>query len=112
MKTCKHPTCIGSCRREKPEKKTYRIKKIGFKQAELLKRYSDLRIGFLKTHPICEVDGCGDATDVHHKKGRGKYLLDVETWLAVSRSCHQKIEENPEWAKENGYSLSRLNDQK
>ena len=48
-------------------------------------------------------------TEIHHKKGRvGKLLLDQNYWLAVSREGHRKIEENPEWAKEMGYSVSRL----
>ncbi len=60
------------------------------------------------------------ATDIHHKMGRIGYadewarqeniplLLDVRFWLAVSRKGHQMIEENPEWAKENNYSIDRL----
>lgn len=55
----------------------------------------------------CEV--ChGDATEVHHSRGRGKMLLIVEWWVAVCRNCHRRIEENPEWAYENGYSFLRL----
>lgn len=59
-------------------------------------------------------------TDVHHKKGRIGYAdkearlkgitlyLDERYWLAVSRKGHRKIEESPEWAKKQGYSLNRL----
>jgi hypothetical protein len=32
----------------------------------------------------------------------------VGTWLAVCRNCHTFIEENPEAAKEMGFSESRL----
>lgn len=56
----------------------------------------------------CPVTG-QKATEVHHKKGRiGDLLLDQRYWLAVSSEGHRKIEMNPEWAKENGYSLNRL----
>jgi hypothetical protein len=47
------------------------------------------------------------ATDVHHKKGRGKYHLDVTTWLPVCRNCHAWIELNPIDAVELGFSDSR-----
>jgi len=50
-----------------------------------------------------------ETTDIHHKKGRiGKLYLDITFWIALSREGHCMVEENPEWAKENGYSLDRL----
>lgn len=57
---------------------------------------------------ICPVTG--QQTDqVHHKKGRiESLLLDQRYWLAVSDEGHREIELNPKWAKEMGYSLSRL----
>lgn len=56
----------------------------------------------------CPITG-GKATEVHHMKGReGALLNDTKYWLAVSREGHIRIENNPEWAKEMGYSLSRL----
>lgn len=57
---------------------------------------------------ICPVTG-QQTNQVHHKKGRiGDLLLDQEFWLAVSPDGHDKIENNPIWAKEKGYSLNRL----
>ena len=48
-------------------------------------------------------------TEVHHKKGRiGKLLLDQRFWIALSTEGHRQVELNPEWAKENGFSLDRL----
>lgn len=48
-------------------------------------------------------------TEVHHKKGRiESLLLDQRWWVALSSEGHKKVENNPEWAKENGFSLSRL----
>lgn len=73
-------------------------------------KYSVLRIEFLSKpeNRICPVTGW-EATEIHHKKGRvGDLFLDTNFWLAVSREGHTHIEENPEWAKENGYSLNRL----
>lgn len=57
---------------------------------------------------ICPVTGL-QTNQVHHKKGRiGSLLLDQRYWLAVSPEGHRRIENNPEWAKENNYSLNRL----
>jgi len=73
------------------------------------KTYSSLAKQFKLDHPICQVSYCtNESSDVHHKKGRGRYLNEVKFFLSVCRKCHNKIEENPIWAKEMGYSLSRL----
>lgn len=73
-----------------------------------LKTYSIMRREFLKANPKCAVFPWKDATEIHHKKGRGKYLNDPTTWLAVSREGHQWIEIHPVEAKEKGWSESRL----
>jgi hypothetical protein len=48
------------------------------------------------------------STDVHHIRGRGKYTLDVTTWLSVCRACHNFIEMNNDVAKEYGFSKTRI----
>jgi len=73
-------------------------------------KYSVLRIEFLgkKENQICPITGW-PTTDIHHKKGRiGDLFLDTRYWIALSREGHQHVEDNPQWAKENGYSLDRL----
>jgi hypothetical protein len=58
-----------------------------------------------KAHlPGCEVKAC----DVHHKRGRGEYLNDISTWIPLCRNCHIFCENNPEVAKELGFSEDRL----
>tara|TARA_R100001015_G_C4627696_1_gene187375 strand:- start:741 stop:1142 length:402 start_codon:yes stop_codon:yes gene_type:complete len=72
--------------------------------------YTKLRKSFMEKKPMCEASlpGCNKiSTDVHHKKGRGKYHLVVDTWLSVCRSCHTWIEEHPKEAIELGYSIKR-----
>lgn len=92
------------------------MKKISKRQAILNKEYSKLRKEFLKDHPDCQAESIGDgckwdkpclATDIHHKKGHGKYFLDKETWLAVGRRCHKVITENYKLAVKKGFSESR-----
>ena len=72
-----------------------------------------MRKNFLATRPLCEVctkvkmDRRNQSTDVHHKKGRGKYYLDEDTWLATCRQCHDEIHKNPIWARKMGYLEDR-----
>jgi hypothetical protein len=73
--------------------------------------YSKLRVDYLTRFPVCKaaLPACTTvATDVHHKAGRGKYYLITTTWLPVCRKCHTWIENNPDGAKELGFSESRL----
>jgi hypothetical protein len=77
------------------------------KMTKINKEYSMLRIKFLTNKPNCmaSLPGCTlKASEIHHKKGRGKYHNDISTWLSVCRNCHIWIEENPIDAKELGYS--------
>lgn len=95
----------------KPEKKVkdkkYRIPKASKKREKENKQYLIQREKFLPGK-FCPING-EQATEVHHMKGRiGKLLLDENYWLGVSSEGHDKIEKNPEWAKEMGYSLNRL----
>lgn len=91
--------------------RTKKIKAITTKHARLMTAYLALRKVFLKDHPHCaaKLTGCrGWASDVHHKLGRGKFLLDISTWLPVCRHCHRWIEDHPSLAKELDFSASRL----
>lgn len=47
------------------------------------------------------------SSDIHHVCGRGKYLLDTSTWMAVSRKAHDYIHANPKESYERGYMLPR-----
>lgn len=60
-------------------------------------------------NPKCMVKDCDRKTEhVHHMRGRsGSFYLDQSTWLPVCMNHHLKIEANPVWSKENGYSLNR-----
>lgn len=84
------------------------IRKRSIKRQIQEREYIKLRKQFLIDNPTCKV--CGqDSTDAHHSKGRtGALLTDVQYFVAVCRQCHVAIEENPNWAKEMGYSVSRL----
>jgi len=86
------------------------INRVSKKRAKENREYLKVRKVFLESLIYCQVKGCKElATEVHHKKGRiGKLLTDISYFLGVCRECHSKIELEPLWAKENGYSLNRL----
>lgn len=89
-----------------------KISPISKKMRETMDEYSKKRAAFLVVYSKCQAKlvGCtGNATDVHHKAGRGENHLNISTWMAVCRSCHSWIELNPTEAKELGYSENRLN---
>ena len=70
--------------------------------------YRALRLKFLRENPRCKLYPDKKATTVHHSRGRGKYYLDVKTWIPLSFEAHVYIETHPGFAYENGYSFSRL----
>lgn len=89
------------------------MKKISDKLNRENREYSKKRKIFLEEHPMCQakLHQCTlKSTEVHHKKGRGKYLLDEATWLSVCRKCHDYIENNPEDALELGFTITRITD--
>lgn len=108
----------ASCNREqrkaekealKPVKKQKPIKKVSENMGKTLNVYSHEKRIFLIENPNCAVYPNLPSDDVHHKKGRAtiELLLDKVYWLPVSRKAHIRIENNPEWAKEKGFSLMR-----
>lgn len=118
-------------RRIGPKKaKIYRIRKVSTKRAKINKEYAALRNRFLTDYPYCQfylrengVKGWDRPFDsvsflieradwprseeIHHKRHRGKYLLDTSTWMAVSRTGHLAIHADPKTSYEKGYMLHR-----
>lgn len=87
------------------------MRKVSSKMSRINTKYSKLRRDFLNEYSMChaKIYKCSlYATDIHHKKGRGKYHLDISTWMSVCRNCHNWIEEHPEDSKELGFSESKI----
>jgi len=83
------------------------------KQQKLDVLYTQLRKVYMTNNPMCHaaLPGCGQqSTDVHHKKGRGKWYLVVNTWMSVCRHCHTWIETHPIEATEMGFRESKTRD--
>lgn len=85
------------------------------KRAKEERLYSIISKQYLKDHPKCEANIKGvcsgnPSNQVHHRAGRiGELLLDTKYFLAVEFNCHRYIEDNIAWAKEQGFSVTRLN---
>lgn len=82
--------------------KRVRMRQVSVKRSREMKIYAKLRKELLSQFPACQVCGKRKSTDCHHKSKRGKNYLNVETFMAVCRSCHDRIHANPKWARENG----------
>lgn len=90
---------------------TAKIKSVSTRLQKLQAIYGKLKKVHIKANPYCEakIEGCtGLAVDIHHRKGHGEYFLDSTTFMSVCRNCHREIELRPAWAKEKGFSQSRL----
>lgn len=99
---------------KKPNTPIYRISPVSEKRLIEKKRYDTLRKKFLSENPVCACneklkDCTFNSTEVHHKKGRGKYYLDVSKFLAVCHNCHVWITNHDIEAIKNGWSIKRLN---
>lgn len=90
-------------------KTTKKIKHRSDKRAAEERVYNKI-VGPWKEGKTCGVKGCeAPCTENHHKRGRiGKLLLDIRWWFPACHDHHVYINEHPDWALENEYSLPRL----
>jgi hypothetical protein len=114
----------SSCNRlnRKAEKITVKdaepISKVSDKQRKLLNQYAVLKKKFMLNRWCAYHGNPCLPTDIHHAKGRIGFadekeiplLLDTRFFVPLCREAHKFIEENPKFAKEHGYSESRLSD--
>lgn len=88
--------------------KVSKIRPMSSKMVKKLAEYRIVRDEFLKVNTTCWNCG-GSPTECHHGAGRvGDLLTDVRYFVALCRGCHQRAEQSPEWAKEKGFSFTRL----
>lgn len=95
-------------KKEKPKAKP--IKPRNAKRAKQEKEYLKKREIYLNANPICKFKGCKlEATTIHHPRGRiGALLTDENNFIGLCMEHHEFVELNPNFAKANGYSKSRL----
>lgn len=83
------------------------MRRESLKLARLRRLYAKMRVDFLIQNPWCIRCG-GEATEVHHKAGRGLNLLNVDTWAAACSACHSYITTHPQESYDRGWSLRRI----
>jgi hypothetical protein len=99
-------------RKPKGKAKRKRIPATSTKRAKQLAIYRKKRAAYLQAHPFCEAWGIiwpslakytPHSTEIHHCSGRvGDKLNDESLWLAVCRSSHLWIHDNPAQARKIG----------
>src|SRR5687768_4799524 len=110
---CRHITCEGeTCRREKPQRKIYRIRKVSKKREGVNREYFKRSRIFRKANPLCAIkaEGCSKLTEgVHHMRGKENLekLMDENYWLPACNRCNNYCESHSAWARENGFKLSK-----
>jgi hypothetical protein len=98
------------CQWKRTDKKRPKpIPQVSKKESKRLAKYYKAKSEYMAEHELCEVCQENKADQIHHRKGRiGSLLWDKSYFLASCDTCHRRVELNPEWAKDNGYSLNRL----
>jgi len=88
--------------------RTAQLQQLSERRSEERNEYRALCDIFLFFFPKCQCPGCfAPSEDVHHKAGRGRFYLRVETWLAVCRECHDWIHHNGTEARAKGLLVAR-----
>lgn len=76
------------------------------KMQDLYKRRRVLVAELLEEYPICMRCGSHRSEDIHEivSRARGGSILDPENLVALCRSCHSFITQNPATAHNEGWS--------
>ncbi|MGZ5302518.1 MAG: hypothetical protein ACXWDO_00250 [Bacteroidia bacterium] len=95
------------------DKKPKAPKPIAPKRAVQNKLYEAKKAIFFASHKKCEINSPECNKDaplhVHHTNGReNERLLNVDYWMAACDYCNSYIESHDEWARENGFKLSKF----
>lgn len=82
------------------------LKKVSKKLEEQLKEYRLLRDEYMAKVGKCERCTSKENLELHHKKGRGKFLL--EHFCVLCSNCHSYCHLHPIEATEQGFIISKL----
>lgn len=89
--------------RHTPLRRKTRLNPVSAKRRVQNELYKSSRELYLMCHPTCERCKMAEATDIHHKAGRGIYLCNVTYFMAVCRPCHDWIHANMNQAEKDGH---------
>jgi len=81
-----------------------------------LKIYAKRKTEYLALAEGCEICKCNPYSelDLHHRAGRNgsslneegeveNNIINMHTFMALCRPCHDRVHRNPKWAREMGY---------
>lgn len=93
-------------------KKVYKIKPFSDKRAKLNREYAKKSRPYWQgkmcgiRSPVCS----GTAQGIHHRKGKvtPELLMDETWWMPACNFCNSYVENCDEWARKNGFKLSRM----
>jgi CRISPR/Cas system-associated protein Cas10 (large subunit of type III CRISPR-Cas system) len=113
---------------EKKSRKTYqlkrtRLKPISAKQRKRNKEYKQATLAHYEqeANQVCAICGRSDNLSIHHSEGRGSKTSDKSTFISLciigtafnklypelnsngGLGCHQGVEANKAWARQQGY---------
>lgn len=91
---------------QKKKKVPKRIAPVSEKQKERLAEYRKVRDKYLRGNPTCEICGINRDLTLHHKKTRQYHLCDVEVFMTLCISCHEKVHREDKWARDKGYLIN------
>lgn len=80
------------------------LNRVSKRRAKEEREYNALRQDFMRGKLHCARCQLRRPLEVHHMAGRdGDRFLDVLTWAAVCRDCHEWIHANPAAARAQGF---------
>lgn len=84
--------------------KRTRLSPISDRRRAEAKEYAAKRADYLRQHPTCEKCDRRASRDIHHKAGRyGGNYLNVATWAALCRQCHDAMHRHPSRSRAEGW---------
>lgn len=116
-KICKQPGCTnyvfggGYCMgHQYKRRQASPINKVSKGRKKVNANYYKQARAFKKKHPVCKIQSpdCTYNTEgVHHKRGRGAYLMDESTWMPACNACNAYVEAHDAWARKRGFKESK-----
>lgn len=83
----------------KPLKRT-RLRRVSEKRRQINEAYFPAVMAWKLKNPFCKFPGCTHTTDdAHHARKRGRYLMDMSTWIPLCRHHHTYVHDHPAEAR-------------
>ncbi len=85
------------------------MRRVSKKRRKLNAVYNENAREYLRENPVCEVCKEAQATQIHHKARRIKYLCEARYFLSICGPCHRFVEDHPAASMKMGWTLDKFN---